>query len=159
MSSNATLIGVLLFLVFVVPIVYAILKSQANKRKIEQLTAKLIAYYHLTPTDTFDDLGNHHFVLDANAKKLMHLEIQKSKVTKENMWVIDDIKNLKAEYSHYTSPSNKSIIGKIHLNLLRKDGSKTEILIYDENTGNLSEVDHQKNALENLVSKVNSLRN
>lgn len=158
MSSNATIIGVLLLLVFVVPIVYAILKSQANKRKVEQLTAKLIAYYHLTPTDTFDDLGNHHFVLDTNAKKLMHLEIQKSKVTKENMWVIDDIKSLKAEYSHYTSPSNNSIIGKIHLNLLKKDGGKTEILIYDENTGNLSEVDHQKNALENLVSKVNSLR-
>ena len=158
MNSNATLIGILLLLVFIIPIIYAIVKSKANKRKIEQLTANLVAYHKLTPSETFDDLGSHHFILDTNSKKLMHIEIEKSKIKKETLWDINDIINIKAEYSHYTSPSNISIISKIHLNILRKEGEKTDILIYDENNGNISEVDQNKNTLENLVHKVNSLR-
>lgn len=158
MSSNATIIGIILFLVFVVPIFYAIIKSKANKRNVEQLKAKLIAQHQLAPTDTFEDFGIQHFILDANAKKLLHLEIVKSKITQQNLWTINDLKSLKADYSHYTSPTNESIIGKIHLNITKKDGDQTAILIYDENTGNMALVTEYRNSLENLVSKVNSLR-
>lgn len=155
---SSILIGVLLLLIFVGPIVYAIINSKTKKRKVEQLTNKLIAYHGLNPTDLFDSLGNHHFVLDTITKKLLHIEIEKSKITKDNLWNIDDLKSIKAEYSHYTSPSNLSIIDKMYLRVLNNQGQNTEILIYDENTGNMSEVDHLKKALEKLVDRVNSLR-
>jgi len=158
MSSNATIIGIILFLVFVVPIFYAIIKSKANKRNVEQLKAKLITQHQLAPTDTFEDFGIQHFILDANAKKLLHLEIVKSKITQQNLWTINDLKGLKADYSHYTSPTNESIIGKIHLRITKKDGDQSAILIYDENTGNMALVSEYRNSVENLVSKVNSLR-
>lgn len=158
MSSNATIIGILLLLVFVVPIFYAIIKSKARKRKTQELTAKLIAQHGLKPTDTFDNFGKQNFILDSKAKKLLHFEIDKSNTSKGNLWAIEDLKGLKADYSYYTAPSNERIIGKIHLDVEQKDGDKVAILIYDENTGNLAEVEHHKTALENLVSKVNSLR-
>ncbi|WP_417362166.1 hypothetical protein [Galbibacter sp.] len=158
MSSNATLVGIALILVIAIPIIYAIVKSKASARKTEKLTASLIEQNQLNPTDLYDDLGNQNFILDTNAKKLLHLEVLKSKITQQHLWDINNLKIIKADYSHYTSPSNQSIIDKIILNISPKDGDKITIEIYDENTGNMSKADDYKNAVENLVSKVNSLR-
>src|SRR5690606_28310581 len=146
MSSNATLIGILLLLVFIVPIFYAIIKSNAKKRKTEGITQKLIKQHQLNPTDTFKDLGEQQFILDANSKKLLHFEIEKSGESKGNLWAINDLKTINPDYSYYTSPSNQRIIEKINLHVIENDGDKKTILIYDEATGNINEVDHYKAA-------------
>ncbi len=158
MSSNATLIGILLLLVFIVPIFYAIIKSNAKKRKSEGITQKLINQHQLSPTYSFNDLGEQQFILDAKAKKLLHFKIEKSNEPTGTLWSIDELKTISPHYSYYTSPSNQRIIDKINLQVVEKDGAKKTIQIYDEATGNINEVDHYKAALENLVGKVNALR-
>lgn len=158
MSSNTAIIGILLLLIFIVPIFYAIIKSKAKKRKIEGLTQKLINQHEISPTDTFNDLGKQQFILDAHSKKLLHFEIEKSGESKGNIWAINDLKSIKPDYSYYTSPSNQQIIDKMHLEIVEKDGDKTSILIYDENTNNIHEVDQFRATLEKLVSKVNTLQ-
>lgn len=157
MNYSTTLIGILFLLIFIVPILYSVIKSKNNKRKAEQLILKLMEKHHLTPTNTIV-VGNHQFFLDTNTKKLMQLEIKKSKVIEENIWEIKNLNTVKVEYSHYTSPSNTTFIQEIRLHVQEKSGIESSIQIYDEDTGDLTAVDHYKQEIEKVVDQVKALR-
>lgn len=156
MNFSTTLIGILFLLIFIVPILYAVIKAKANKGKVEQLTLALMKKHQLTPTDNIA-IGSQQFFLDTHSKKLMHLEIKKSKITDEHIWEISQLKTVKAQYSHYTSPTNVTFISEISLKIQEKGEMESSILIYDEDSGNLTEAEHYRREIETLVDQVNSL--
>jgi len=130
MDISSLTIGILLFLIFMLPIIYVLLKQKSRQAKLKKELNSLASANDLK-LDKFDTFGHLTLGLDSSKKMLVVID-PKMDVDRE---VIDlkKIRQVKITKNTLREQTRKERIIHLGLELAERDSSKiTEIVFYDE---------------------------
>lgn len=130
MDKTSLMIGTLLFVVFMFPIIYVLLKQKSNETKHKKALNKIASDQGLK-LDKFETYGHLSLGLDSSAKKLIVID---PKIAEQPEVI--DLKNVsRVNISKTLQPGSRNKERIIHLGLEISDKNSkktTEITFYDE---------------------------